>query len=152
MSDITPIKATERIDKLWGYERHIHTSFLGSSGYTGKMLTVFPNQLCSSLHYHRSKTETFLITRGCLMLEIWRKHNGTEATPMSNGKFTQQGDERWLHENTFRMEADDKITIPPLIPHRFWAGFGELAEFIEFSTPDQPSDSYRILLAGPAPK
>jgi D-lyxose ketol-isomerase len=74
--------------------------------------------------------------RGCLALEVFTL----------NGK-------RLSSEHGIRINVPmgRVIHVPALTPHRFWAEH-EVAEFIEISTPDDPADSYRLVVSGPAPK
>jgi mannose-6-phosphate isomerase-like protein (cupin superfamily) len=114
------------VPKLWGQEKIIVNNPL----YCGKILTVVPNGMACSVHYHKNKTETFHILRGQLEFE----------------KYDAGGR---LQERT-ALRAGDTISLPPSTPHRFWV-LREICEFIEFSTHDDPSDSYRLIPSGPRP-
>jgi cupin fold WbuC family metalloprotein len=118
--------ASTIIPKLWGHEKII----VNSSLYCGKILTVIPNGMACSVHYHKNKTETFHILRGELEFE----------------KFDIDG----RLETRIVLRAGDTLTLPPSTPHRFWVT-GDICEFIEFSTHDDPSDSYRLIPSGPRP-
>jgi mannose-6-phosphate isomerase len=118
---------TSIVKKLWGYEKHIVNSPL----YCGKILVALPNGMACSIHYHKLKTETFHVRSGSLHIQL----------------FTLDGN---LKE-TLDLAAGESLTLEPLSPHRFWAKT-EVCEFMEFSTHDDPADSYRIVDAGPAPK
>jgi D-lyxose ketol-isomerase len=119
--------ATTIVKKLWGYEKHI----VNTSLYCGKILVAFPNGMACSIHYHKQKTETFHVHTGTLHLQLFNL----------DGKLTE----------TLDLAAGESLTLAPLTPHRFWAKT-EVCEFMEFSTHDDPADSYRIVDAGPAPK
>jgi cupin fold WbuC family metalloprotein len=114
------------IPKLWGHEKII----VNSSLYCGKILTVLPNGMACSIHYHKNKTETFHILSGELQFE----------------KFDLSGK---LQQRTV-LRAGDTITLVPNTPHRFWV-IDTLCQFIEFSTHDDPADSYRLIPSGPRP-
>ena len=114
------------IPKLWGYEKVI----VNDSLYCGKILTIVPNGNACSIHYHKKKTETFHILRGHLQFERFDTHGTLQKRSV--------------------LVAGDTITLPPLTPHRFWV-VDEVCEFIEFSTHDDPSDSYRLAPSGPRP-
>jgi cupin fold WbuC family metalloprotein len=119
--------AAEIVSKLWGHEKII----VNNSLYCGKILTVVPNGMACSIHYHKNKTETFHILRGQLEFE----------------KFDLDG--RLQQRMLLRM--GDTLTLPPSTPHRFWV-MKDVCEFIEFSTHDDPSDSYRLTPSGPRPE
>lgn len=120
------------IKKVWGYERII----INRPDYCGKILTVLPNNKACSIHYHKRKNETFLILRGSLEFELWLSEN---PRPHSLEHFT-------LAEHKTLL-PNDSITLHPYQAHRFWTTT-EVTEFIEFSTYDEPSDSYRLKESG----
>jgi mannose-6-phosphate isomerase-like protein (cupin superfamily) len=132
------------VEKLWGHERQIvtkrtYTGPDGVQGYTGKILTVLPNGNACSVHYHRNKTETFFILEGRLFLELWS---------FKQGRLVEE-DMDALHLETARLfNTGEAITLYPYTPHRFHSPEG-ICDFIEFSTPDDAADSYRIVPSGP---
>lgn len=126
---LTP-KTPQRVNKLWGHEQII----VNNGMYCGKILTVEPNGYSCSIHFHKSKTETFHILEGELYLQI--------------GRYDPQTME--YHLTPMKMEAGTHLTVHPFIAHRFWAK--QCTKFIEFSTPDAPEDSYRIIKSGIAPE
>jgi mannose-6-phosphate isomerase-like protein (cupin superfamily) len=146
-------KQPRRVDKLWGYETIIDTlEWVGvHPGYTGKILTVLPNGNACSIHFHRRKIETFYVMRGALALELFLFEIGKSAIEKrcsAPGRL-QPYTKEWCRINVV---AGRTIRIPAYMPHRFWAIGGEVAEFVEVSTPDDPADSYRIVESGPSPK
>ena len=131
------------VSKKWGYETVITNEMTWKGhesidGYTGKILTVIPNNFMCSVHYHVCKTETFYILRGKLHLELYVFPPDKTLSPP---EFTLEDIE--LVEE-LDMCPGQAITIKPYTPHRFWAE-REVAEFIGFSTLDDPKDSYRII-------
>lgn len=132
------------IEKLWGHERRIVTrkTYVGPDGiqgYTGKILTALPNGMQCSVHYHRVKTETFYILSGYLFLEIWA---------FKVGRLMEEDMDALEQEEARIFRPGEVITLHPYTPHRFHAP-KEKCEFIEFSNPDDPQDSYRIVPSGP---
>ena len=124
------------VDKLWGHE---FTMYNGGAGYCCKQMTVLNNGLACSVHFHAKKTETFFVVRGVLALELftsgWDKlHHIARRGPL-----------------LLTMLAGQHITIKPNIAHRFWAPTG-IVRFIEASSHDEASDSYRLIPAGVAPR
>jgi mannose-6-phosphate isomerase-like protein (cupin superfamily) len=121
------VEASEIIPKVWGSEKIIVNGPL----YCGKILTVIPNGMACSIHYHKNKTETFYILHGQLEFE----------------KYDPKGK---LIERTV-LKTGHTLTLPPSTPHRFWV-LNEICEFVEFSTHDDPLDSYRLVPSGPRPQ
>lgn len=122
-------------------------------GYTGKILTVIPNGIACSIHYHIKKCETFYITRGTLILQLFELLPG--FNPHKFKPFTQRAlpPLDTIVREVMRIGLHARgYHIPSFVPHRFWAGCNEVAEFIEVSTPDDPADSYRLVESGPIPK
>ncbi|HEY5220735.1 MAG TPA: PfkB family carbohydrate kinase [Candidatus Paceibacterota bacterium] len=97
--------------KVWGYERWVENN----DRYCCKILGVNKGYQCS-LHYHKNKDETFLVTEGQIRFEL-----GDEVMHLRPGSF---------------------IRVPPNTPHRF-AGI-EDSLIMEFSTHHDDADSYRI--------
>jgi len=134
------------IDKVWGRERHIVKVIPPGShdaGYTGKVLTL-DQGFQSSIHFHVEKTETFLVVRGVVHLEIYdfiKRPKRLEPKHLSR---------KYLKFRTvLQLNEREGVTLYPYTPHRFWTECKKGAEFIEFSTPDHPDDSYRITRSGP---
>jgi D-lyxose ketol-isomerase len=132
------------VKKLWGNERQIvtkrtYTGPDGVQGYTGKILTVLPNGNACSVHYHRNKTETFFVLTGRLFLELWS---------FKRGRLMEEDMDALRLETARIFHVGEAITLYPYTPHRFYA-LEEACEFIEFSNPDEPADSYRIIPSGP---
>lgn len=125
IGDLTP-KLTK---KLWGYERLIVNHKL----YCGKILTVLPNGNACSLHYHVKKHETFHVLRGELMIQTFVKQE----------KFFDKAQALVLHPGS-------TLVLPPYTAHRFWTE-GEVCDFVEISTHDDPEDSIRFAKSGIRP-
>lgn len=128
------------VPKVWGYEKILINTEL----YCGKILTVLPNGKACSLHYHKKKIETFNVTRGPLSIEIYGARE--DLTGVENPIL-----DMFIKTHMFELTEGETITIDPFTPHRFWTKSGEIAEFTEFSTHDDPNDSYRLIPAGPIP-
>ncbi len=99
------------VPKLWGYEQWIQNN----DKYCCKILGLNKGYQCS-LHYHKNKDETFLVTSGHVRLEL-----GDQVIHLRQGSFAR---------------------VLPNTPHRF-AGM-EDSVIMEISTHHEDSDSYRI--------
>lgn len=100
------------IKKLWGQEIWHHNDSL----YCMKTLIINPGFM-SSLHYHKVKSETFLVVRGKVLLEVGQKK--------------------------IILGVGDSADISPKIPHRFMSTIG-VSTVIEASTMHDDEDVYRI--------
>jgi mannose-6-phosphate isomerase-like protein (cupin superfamily) len=98
------------VPKAWGYEQWIENN----DKYCCKILGLNKGYQCS-LHYHKNKDETFLVTVGHVRLEL-----GDEVLHLRPGSFAR---------------------VPQNTLHRF-AGI-EDSVIIEVSTHHEDSDSYR---------
>ena len=105
------VESVKMIPKLWGYEQWIENN----EKYCCKILALNKGYQCS-LHYHKNKDETFLVTAGHVRLEL-----GDEVMHLRPGSF---------------------VRVLPNTPHRF-AGI-EDSLITEISTHHEDSDSYRI--------
>jgi len=103
----------ERIDKRWGYELIHHNA----DGYSMKTL-VLKRSGISSLHYHTKKTETFLVVKGTVQIEV-----GSIMDILYRG---------------------DSLHIPAGTPHRFQVAVGHEAVIIEAGTIHDEEDVTRI--------
>lgn len=121
------------VEKVWGYERILHNDEL----YCMKELVINPG-FQSSLHYHKRKTETFLVVSGEIELHAWRHGLKTGID--------------WAV-----MTAGDYITLEPEMVHRFsnpsppwwhwkrwWHGPQYPARIIEASTFHSDDDVVRL--------
>jgi len=115
------------VKKNWGEERWI----VNTSAYCGKMMILNKGWRCS-IHYHKVKDETFLVTKGMIMVELYRSPDYFDA-PMSK---------------TF-MIPGGILRVKPGTPHRF-TGL-EDSEFYEFSTSHDDADSHRLTESGKDP-
>ena len=111
------------VPKTWGDERWMVNNDL----YCGKILTVLQNKMCS-IHYHKIKDETFILTLGHVTLQIFDEYNENVS-------------------REYEMHKGDTIRIPPGTAHRF-IGKESLSKIIEISTQHFDEDSYRITPAG----
>ena len=99
------------VPKVWGYEKWIENN----DKYCSKLLSLNKGYQCS-LHYHKIKDETFLVTKGHV-------------------RFEKDGEVLHLREGGF-------VRIAPGVKHRF-AGI-EDSLIVEVSTYHDEADSYRI--------
>ena len=105
------IDNVEIVPKIWGYEKWLENN----DNYCCKILSLNKGFQCS-LHYHKNKDETFLVTSGHVRLEA-----GGEISYLRAGSF---------------------VRIPPNTLHRF-AGIQD-SIIVEVSTHHEESDSYRV--------
>jgi D-lyxose ketol-isomerase len=141
------------IEKKWGRELCLvtfmkirdckHTPDV--AGYSGKILEV-NHGWQSSIHYHIKKTETFYVLSGQLVLELYRPKSGF-ADLSEEIRVPPSFAEIVLSISTV-LKVGNGMTLDPLTMHRFWSLTPEGCKFIEFSTPDDPKDSYRIVESG----
>jgi mannose-6-phosphate isomerase-like protein (cupin superfamily) len=103
------------VPKVWGTE----SWFINEQEYCFKLLTLHQGFQCS-LHYHKIKTETFVVVSGSVELE-WTDIMGKHEISMSGG---------------------DMHKITPGTPHRFRSYTG--AKIFEISTHHDDADSYRL--------
>lgn len=106
----------EIIEKTWGREEIIH-----NGDYCCKKL-IYDKAVASSLHYHRTKHETFVVATGAFRIECNCPGSiATYSLPYGPGDF---------------------IVLPPGIRHRVHClepGF-----IVEASTHDHPYDCIRV--------
>lgn len=108
------------VPKEWGME-----IWYINEDYCGKRL-IFAEDYRCSLHYHKNKHETFLVTSGRILLEYWSPNYVEEYF----GK-------------KCILEIGDTAEIEIGAWHRMTAVGGNAA-MIEFSSHHEDSDSYRI--------
>jgi mannose-6-phosphate isomerase-like protein (cupin superfamily) len=109
------------VEKVWGEEVHICNILDLGFGYCGKVLRLKKDHQCS-IHFHKTKHETFFIKNGRCLMEWGDTHD-----TMSMFVFTP-GMVLTLEQKTF---------------HRF-SGIDPMTEIFEISTTDFPEDSYRL--------
>lgn len=105
------IEGVSVVSKVWGYEKWLENN----PKYCTKLLSLNKGYQCS-LHYHKVKDETFLVTSGHVRLEL-----GGEVLHLRAGGF---------------------VRVPPGTKHRF-TGL-EDSIIMEVSTYHDEADSYRI--------
>jgi mannose-6-phosphate isomerase len=96
------------IDKPWGSEELIEVN----EYYVVKRIMMNQNHSCS-LQYHQKKTETIIVIKGILLLDIGENENDLTTKVMHIG---------------------DSITIEPKIVHRMYNTMPQPAIYIETST------------------
>lgn len=114
----THIESVEIVPKVWGYEKWIENN----EKYCCKILSVNKGYQCS-LHYHKNKDETFLVTSGHIRLE--------------------------LKEEVLHLRPGAFVRVPPETPHRFTGIEDSL--IMEVSTHHEEADSYRLEESRKAP-
>jgi mannose-6-phosphate isomerase-like protein (cupin superfamily) len=119
------------VEKAWGRE-----IIIANRAFCGKVMQLRRGFRCS-MHYHREKDETFLVTAGKVRVEIGQPG-------------TAEHDARTRRLQVVVLSPGHSIDVPPLTLHRF-TGL-EDSEFVEFSTHDEPEDSYRVEPSGPVPR
>ena len=113
----------ETIKKSWGREELIYNDL-----YCCKLLVYSRPGIASSLHYHKQKTETFVVTSGLFMIEIM---------PVS-----EDGGADRAEGKTEKYEPGDSITLPPLTAHRVRCI--KPGVLVEASTHDSAEDCVRL--------
>jgi mannose-6-phosphate isomerase-like protein (cupin superfamily) len=107
------------INKSWGYEAiHVNTS-----KYCMKTLHIFPGS-STSMHYHKDKTETLYIAKGCLQIEYFIDHAH--------------------NANMIYLNEGMSFTVIPNLKHKLINNYSSEAIIVEASTFDSPQDSYRM--------
>ncbi|MDO8515946.1 MAG: PfkB family carbohydrate kinase [bacterium] len=105
------IESVGTVSKVWGYEKWLENN----EKYCAKLLSLNKGYQCS-LHYHKIKDETFLVTSGHVRLEL-----GGEVLHLRPGGF---------------------VRVPPGTKHRFTGLEDSL--IMEVSTYHDEADSHRI--------
>lgn len=124
------------VEKVWGHEQWLQDDGGASTGYCGKILTLFKGYR-GSLHYHPQKHETMYVNEGILELEILEPPPGKPATPTQAFKY-------------FTLKPGDKIEIPPGVAHRMTCASVDIpyVEIFEVSTPHSDDDVVRLEPSG----
>jgi mannose-6-phosphate isomerase-like protein (cupin superfamily) len=114
-----PRKPAQIEPKGWGREIWL----VNNPRYCGKILEIHKSNRCS-LHYHKLKTESFYLHKGCLKIRV-----------------QETIDSDLVHE--FEMWPRDCMDVAPGKVHQMEAI--EDSELFEFSTQHFESDSYRLV-------
>jgi mannose-6-phosphate isomerase-like protein (cupin superfamily) len=115
------------VAKTWGMEIHYV-----NDTFCGKRL-IFAEDHRLSVHYHLKKREVFLIEVGTVLLELFRRED-PDQSPLA-------GPPRLLA--SLVLKVGDTFLIEQGLAHRMTA-LGGNAVILEFSTTDDPLDSYRL--------
>lgn len=143
-------------EKLWGREEEL----VNGPWYCGKRLIVDRHSrsekfkdhvVASSIHWHRDKRETFVVTEGILCVQVWPVKLGDSVNESEAPKILAV-----MREKLYCLARGQSLTLERGTPHRFWCSSqtpGDLpcAVFYEFSTQDDPKDSYRAAPSGLLP-
>jgi mannose-6-phosphate isomerase-like protein (cupin superfamily) len=108
------------VKKGWGHELIWATN----DQYCGKVMVFDKAGAKFSMHFHREKDETWIVTNGEFILRYIDTN-----TACINEKVLKRGD-TWRN--------------PPLMPHQLEAVTDDATVF-EVSTPDSVEDNYRIM-------
>lgn len=113
-------KTPTRVEKTWGYELWFAND--EANNYCGKVLHMYQGHKFS-MHFHRTKIETFYVSRGTVALRVVNLATGTvEETTLTEG---------------------EAFEVSRLLPHQLEALDGD-AVIIEASTFHRDEDSYRL--------
>lgn len=122
------------VAKNWGGEKII----VNNDKYCGKILYFIKGFKCS-LHMHKLKTESMYIhNKGKVEILFYDYNEDAEEQLKRLGK-----EQFYNLLDKVVLEPGDSFHIPPGRYHQIVAL--EDTELFEFSTPDDPSDSYRII-------
>ena len=123
------------VDKVWGWESHLKND----EDFCVKILGVELG-CCCSVHWHKSKSEMFVMQQGRMLVEVWDKL-------LSSYSHYDESLLLLVKPKRFVLDAEttDHIMINPFTPHRFTGLTKYPALFIECSTKDHPDDSYRAI-------
>lgn len=121
MLDLTVFKDYHQVEKLWGQEIWLTNGPL----YCAKLLILKPDYKCS-LHYHTTKTETFIVLEGEVAIEY-----GTQNYMVLS-----------------RYGPGDKLDVEPEHPHRFYSLDEKPALILEVSTHHNDADVVRLVESG----
>lgn len=114
------------VPKSWGYEEHV----VAAKRYGGKLLNIRENESCEFFHYHKKKDETFYLLTGMVVLYVFDLREN-EMVPF---------DEDLVHRA--ELTPGTCFRLRPKVSHRFHALVDSV--IIEFSTPDDPDDTFRM--------
>lgn len=129
---------SELVGKAWGNETIVVNRRLGKAGgYCGKRMYLLEGMRCS-LHWHHRKDEVFFVESGAMLVELSEPGIGH----LLDAGYVPKYERRILGPG-------DSVEVRPGTIHRF-TGLAPTV-FFEFSTPDDPADSFRLEPSGPAP-
>ena len=113
-------KKSKVAEKKWGSEELII-----NEDYCVKVMRLKPGYQCS-LHWHAEKKETFILVSGGLTIETVDQKAEIIKVNLT--------------------EVYSSFTLETNVPHTFYCPEGQVEEtvFIEASTKDRASDSYRV--------
>ena len=109
-------------DHEWGYQLRM----VNNDMYSGKLL-VLENTTPGSMHYHKNKTETFIVLMGTVGLRGRINHDGGMKEAIDRV-----------------MKPGDRIDLPPLSRHQMWNVETSTAVILEVATHDDDDDTYRV--------
>ena len=121
------------ISKGWGYEL-----IFVNNEYCGKLLHIVAGRKCS-VHYHKLKHETFYLHKGAMTIFYHDDAKSVESFVKHKPDKLQIYD---LMEKV-NLHQGQVFTVPVGRVHQMIAI--EDCELFEFSTHDDPEDSYRII-------
>lgn len=110
------------VAKKWGLEEWLVNNPL----YCAKLLWITPGYMCS-LHYHKTKHETFCALDGLIRVEYYLEGGKRRVDTILVG---------WRR---------DVLTLPPNTPHRFFSMGGDGGLLLEVSTTHDDADVVRIV-------
>lgn len=127
------------VEKAWGAELIVvNRRLTRGAGYCGKRMTLRAGFRCS-LHWHHHKDEVFFVERGRMLVELSQAGIGHLV---AHGVIPEY--------ETRVVGPGESVLVPPGTIHRF-TGLEDVV-FFEFSSPDDPADSFRLEPSGAAPQ
>lgn len=131
-----------KVEKGWGHEEIL----CNDRFYCGKFLYVDKDRECS-VHYHRSKHETFHILKGEILFKYWEIPLKYRDIPHVNDEYKPELLERYWDGGYSQkvLKAGDTFILPQYLAHQF-RGVDEESVIVEFSTEHFDEDSYRIII------
>ena len=127
------------VSKKWGFEKRI----INNEKYCGKLLYVVKGKH-TSLHYHKSKDETFYVHSG--KLKVYYQDDIKKAKEsVSRGIVNPDGGDISIPLHEFESEtlnAGDVFRVPAERVHRVYAV--EDTQLYEFSTTHNEKDTVRL--------
>ena len=130
-------------NKLWGYERLWH-----NEDFCVKEMSIDQGASCSC-HIHALKQEAFFVIKGAIRLELWDKLDSVDFVQGADLFAPSDYGISLAHPTQILVVSaifNPFIYIDNFVPHRF-TGLDNNNTFLESSTHDDPSDSYRFILS-----
>ena len=129
----------DMVSKSWGFEKRI----INNDKYCGKLLYVVKNKH-TSLHYHKSKDETFYVHAG--KAKVYYTDNLKQAKTCVDNAILNPADGSLsipIHQlESVTLNVGDAFRVPAGRVHRIYAV--EDIQLYEFSTTHDEGDTVRL--------